>query len=413
MGSYTVVINSAYLVTASQDFSLIVTGGALVFLSHEASAPNTVDYNPNNCGKRERNVVLTAMDHGGDGWGAGNFFEIRETSKHKSLIFSDTLTADAGQQFRKTIPLCLPTGKSYSVALVGNGTNSDEMGLDISPCNTYLSKFLTSSTFSISSASSLYCGECAGQFDLELTLGGSLFGVPYGWKQETHYSLWNPDSGSRFVGTLVTGMFALRHHCLPSGTWYLEFSDAAVDDDGFLDDDYLAYLAGTNEYFMTASNGASDVSIIAGERVTLSVTGASASMSTGQAGPTSSPTYSSSPTLIPTEAPTLETNPPSPTVEPTKKPKGKPKDPPSPKPKDPPTTPAPTIEATPKPTKEPKGKPKDLNPTVRPSMESFPTTSTNAPTPSVTPTPKKGKPNLKPKTPKDPKSFFSHVAGGR
>jgi hypothetical protein len=408
MGSYTVVINSAYLVTASQDFSLIVTGGALVFLSHEASAPNTVDYNPNNCGKRERNVVLTAMDHGGDGWGAGNFFEIRETSKHKSLIFSDTLTADAGQQFRKTIPLCLPTGKSYSVALVGNGTNSDEMGLDISPCNTYLSKFLTSSTFSISSASSLYCGECAGQFDLELTLGGSLFGVPYGWKQETHYSLWNPDSGSRFVGTLVTGMFALRHHCLPSGTWYLEFSDAAVDDDGFLDDDYLASLAGTKEYFMTASNGVSDVSIIAGERVTLLVTGASASMSTGQAGPTSSPTRSSSPTPEPTKGPKGKPkDPPSPTLKSTPKPTKEPKG----KPKDPPTTSSPTIEATPKPTKDPKGKPKDLNPTARPTMvHNLPTLApTRPPTPSVTPSPK-GKPNPKPK---NSKSFFSHIGGGR
>jgi hypothetical protein len=392
-------------VTSSQDFSLIVTGGALAFSSHVASAANTVDYNPNGCGVDERNVVLTVTDRGGDGWGAENSFEIRD-STDSSLVFSGTLLADAGQQFRKTIPLCLPSGKSYSVALIGNGDNSDEMGLDISPCNTYLSKHLTSSTFSISSASSLYCGGCPGEFDFEVTLYGSIYGVPYGWKQETHYSLWNPDSDSHFVGTLVTGMVDLRHHCLASGTWYLEFSDVAEDDDGLIDDDYLAYYAGTREYFMVASNGVSDVTIRSGERVTLSVTGASASMSTGAAGPTLSPTISVSPTFSPTTKPTKEPKPkgkpknppttPTPTLDATPKPTKEPK--PKGKPKNPPTTPTPTLDATPKPTKEPKpkGKPKDLTPTVRPSMK-LP----------------KGKPKGEPKMPKDPKSFLSHIGGRR
>jgi hypothetical protein len=447
MGSYTVVITSAYLTTTSQPFSLIVTGGDLGFSSHDASAANTIDYNPNNCGTNERYVVLTATDHGGNGWGAGNSFEVRDTSDN-SLVLSDTLTSNAGEQFRKTIPLCLPTGKTYSVALITNGANSTEMGLDVSPCNTYLSKYLTSSTFSISTDSSLYCGECGSEFKFKMILGGSFYGVPYGWIKESHYSLWNPTSGSRFAGTLVTGMYGVRYYCLPSGTWYLEYSDIPDNDDGFITDDFWAGRLGVEEYSITVSNGVTQKKIVSGQRATLSVSGTSASISKGNAAPTSSPTRSTSPTLTPTvtptKGPTVQPTNNAPTSDPTVAPSSAPTTEPSvapsrqptpaPPTSDPtfapssapsvdptfapssdptllptmspslePTTPFPTVELTLPPTKQPKGKqpkpPKNPPnpPTARPSMEPLPTES-----PTVSPTTPTVSPTLAPTRPPTP-----------
>lgn len=364
-------MTSSYLVTSSQAFSLVTTGGSLSFTSHEATAPNTVDYNPNGCSNDERYIVLTALDHGGDGWGSGNSFEIRDSSDN-SLVQSGTLSSAANQQFRKTVPLCLPAGKSYVVSLITGGTNANEMGFEISPCNVYLSRYVTTGTFSISTATSSYCGQCSGQFQAQIQLGGSFYGVPYGWHKDSHYSLWNPSSAVSYAGTLVTGMYGTRKYCLTSGTWYLEFSDIPNNDDGQIDDPTMASYFGVEEYYMIASNGVTQKKMSPTQRVTLSVSGTSASLSLGNAAPTMRPTYSVSPTRRPTLTPTAKV----PTISPTSSsPTLNPTFPPSKQPTPSPPTSVPTLKPTPTPSR---------NPTLKPSRPPTPIPPTSNPTLSPT-----------------------------
>jgi hypothetical protein len=390
-------VTSAYLITPSQDFSLIVTGGMLSFFSHDASVPITVAYNPLNCSDEERYVVLTALDHGGDGWGTGNSFELRDTFDN-SLVMSGTLTNEDGQQFRKRIPLCLPAGTTYSVSLIQGGLNTDEMGLEVSPCNAYLSKYLSSSTFSITSAASSYCGDCGSQFKLQVSLLGSFYGIPYGWNKNTHYSVWNSVNGNSYQGTLVTGMYGLHYYCLSSGTWLVEFSDVPTTDDGEITDDYMAKHFGVEEYEMIVSTSTVDKTITPGMRATVSVSGTSASISVGNAGPTSSPTLATPshvPTLRPTSVgpiplptiigPTRQPTPKPSTIAPTTSTSARPTSPPTRQPSNQPTRPPsnqPTRPPSITPTKQPT-RPPSITPTKQPTRP-----PSNQPTrpPSITPT---------------------------
>lgn len=306
IGEYSVIVSSSFLITTSQNFSMIITGGALTFDAHDSSVPNTIDYNPYNCRANETYVQLTALDRGGDGWGDGNFFELREETGE--TIINGTLTNEAGQQFRKNIPLCLSSGRNYSLYLLTTGAGSEEMGLEVSPCNTFLSKYLTSASFSIPSQDSLLsCGQCPNQFQFQIRLLGSFYGVPYGWRLGSHYSLWSPEATISHQGTLVTGIFGLHSYCLPSGTWYLEFHNVPIDDDGFIANEFLARIFGVEEYRMVVSDGVTERVMSVGQRTTLLVTGTSASMSIGSAGPTSSPTVP--PSLSPSSNPSISLNP--------------------------------------------------------------------------------------------------------
>lgn len=308
LGQYSVIVTSSYLVTQKQNFSLIVTGGNISFISHDASVPSTLvsSYNPYNCHEDERYVVLTALDHGGNGWGTGNSYEIRDISDN-TLVNSGTLSNKAGEQSRKIIPLCLQSDRNYSISLITNGTStdsdSDEMGLEISPCNIFLSKYMTSSIFTISSTTmSSYCGDCENKFKLQILLSGSFYGVPYGWNQPSHYILWNSvNSNMIYSGTLITGMYSLHSYCLTSEIWYLEFSDVPSNDDGFITNSNIAQRFGVEEYLMTVTDGINEVSISPGQRTTIIVNGTSATLSIGSVAPTSSPTFA--PTRSPSVSP--------------------------------------------------------------------------------------------------------------
>jgi hypothetical protein len=319
-GQYEIVVTSAYLVSSTQSFSVIVTGGILNFVSHTTSAVGTVSVDPNDCSESQRKVMLTALDHGGDGWGAGNSVQI--TNSANVVVFSATLTGGAGDDFQKEFAVCLAVGDDYTVTLLMTGSKSDEMGVEISPCHIYLSRYLTSSTFSITATAGTFCGDCSGKYLLNLLLSGSLVGVPYGWNGNTHYALQKtPDNSVVYEGTLVTGILRRHLYCLSSGTWRLEFREVPLTDD-FFDDDQMAGYFGVEEYEMILSNGGGGGRTLSvGRLATIVVSGTTASISIGFPSPTRIPTRS--PTVIPTtmpgsspsKAPTR-----SPSTQPTRKP---------------------------------------------------------------------------------------------
>jgi hypothetical protein len=313
-------VTSSYLVTSTQSVSLIVTGGMLNFVSHTTSTAGTVSVDPNGCSESQRKVMLTALDHGGDGWGAGNSVQI--TNSAGSVVFSATLTGAAGDDFQREMAVCLTVGDDYTVSLVMTGSLAEEMGVEISPCSVYLSKYSTSATFFISSATNTFCGDCSGKYPLNLLLSGSLVGVPYGWNGNTHYALQQtaPDTSVIYQGTLVTGILRRHLYCLSSGTWTVELRDVPLTDD-FFDDAQMAGYFGVEEYEMTLSNGGSGGKTLAsGQLATVVVSGTTASISVGFPSPSRFPTRSPSvrPTTKPsTGAPTRAPLSTAPTRDPT------------------------------------------------------------------------------------------------
>jgi hypothetical protein len=229
---------AAYLTTTSQSFSLIIGSAGLTYSSQSTSSSYTV------CGTNQELVKMTAMDHDGDGWDTGDSYLVQKSGV---TITSGTMSGAVGNDFLKQTSMCLDYG-DYTVQLIraaGSGdSDSNEIGFEIDN-RVYLSDRQTTGTFSVPAAI------CANP-TLDLTLVGSLLGVPYGWNGETHYELEQTKGGNgEYEGTLVTGMVRDQSYCLSDGTWELTLNDLPKNDD-FLDD-YIGSYYGSEEYYLSAS----------------------------------------------------------------------------------------------------------------------------------------------------------------
>jgi hypothetical protein len=250
-GSYKVRVTAgSYLYGSSQSFSLIISGGNLTFTSDVMATTNA--YNPLDCATNQRLVRMTAMDRQANGWTSGAKYRITGNS----ASIEGTMSGSDKEDFITTRSMCLEVG-SYSVSLLNPSSPTDfsEMAFEVDTCNVYLSEYQTSSSFSIGSSTSSYCGTCP-TYQISLLLAGSFYGVPYGWSGNSHYVLKQTKGGdATHSGTLATGMLREHRYCLDSGTYSLYFRGVPTSDD-FLDDDYLANYVGKEEYTIYVSDSA-------------------------------------------------------------------------------------------------------------------------------------------------------------
>jgi hypothetical protein len=241
-GVYTVVVTShTFTESDTQAVSVVITSPGVVSSRSEGTVQSAD--NQLSCGVGYSMITLTLMDRGGDGWGTGNSYAIYDSTG--LVVQSGTMTSAIPGDVLSYESFCLQHSV-FSVRLIQNGENSDEMGLEIDSCAVYLSEFNRDGVLNIGVTG---CNTCSG-FEMDVVLVGSLYGVPYGWAQGSVYTV----SGSNVnygTGTLVTGVFNTHTVCVTPGalsatTYTLLLSGVPSTDDqtAFFDDDYMANLFG-------------------------------------------------------------------------------------------------------------------------------------------------------------------------
>ncbi len=155
--------------TNSQNFSLVVSAGDMTFVSH--SLNDITAYNPASCAINQQFVQMTLLDNGGNGWGTGNSYSIVDLSTGV-IIQSGTMSSAIPSDLMVMKSFCLDIGE-YNVNLIRLGPGSNEMGLEISQCDLYLSQYQSSGSLSITSNRT--CNTCT-HYPLIMTLVGSLYG---------------------------------------------------------------------------------------------------------------------------------------------------------------------------------------------------------------------------------------------
>jgi hypothetical protein len=121
-----------------------------------------------------------------------------------------------------------------------------------------------------------YCGQCS-DYNVLLTMTGSFFGVPYGWRGDTHYHVSQRDGEVEYEGVLATGMIREHYYCLTTGTYEISLDDVPADDDGWLDDQYESYAkyVGVQEYELHITDSENSVTINPKTYAVLTVDGSS------------------------------------------------------------------------------------------------------------------------------------------
>jgi hypothetical protein len=229
VGTYEISVSTgSYLVNDVQSFSLIIGSYGLTFISKVSFPFDTF------CGTNQHLVHMTTMDHGGDGWEAGNSYVI---TKDGVTVASGTMSGSVGDDFLKQSSMCMASG-TYEVKF--EGSNFDEMGFDIAN-QVYLSQFDKTGTFFVPPPN---CGMAT----ISLLLSGSSYGVPYGWNGQTHYKL-KSKNGKAYSGSLVTGITREHTFCIPDGEYVLTLDDVPNDDD-FYPQNVDPLTVGVEEYFI-------------------------------------------------------------------------------------------------------------------------------------------------------------------
>ena len=266
------VTSGEYLFGGSQAFSLIVTGGDLTFVSDGVASSGS--YDPLGCSSGERLVRVTAMDREADGWGTSQSYRVANSDE--TVVRTGSMSGADKNDFMTSESWCLPTG-SYTAELVNSmdASNFDEMAFEIETCKVYLSQYQPSGQFTIDTSSSNYCGSCPG-YEISLLLAGSFYGVPYGWTDNTHYSITQTEGGDDvMMGTLATGMLREHKYCLGDGVYVIQFNDVPTTDDA-LDDDFLANYFGHEEYTIyLADSSGNSASLYPGRTATVTISGGS------------------------------------------------------------------------------------------------------------------------------------------
>lgn len=183
LGTYTVKLKAYTLSeSSSQKVSLVITSqgsvSTVVSTPKSFTNPSTsgTDKGILGCSTGERELWVTKLDSGADGWGSGNFYSLVDKSSKK--VCSKTSMPYNGSyksNVYESEGFCVAKGMAYAVSLQGSGSSASkkEMALNIDDCDLYLSRFQTSGNISI--ASDYTCNKCSAS-DLNLVLWGSTFG---------------------------------------------------------------------------------------------------------------------------------------------------------------------------------------------------------------------------------------------
>mmetsp|Transcript_6383 Transcript_6383/g.9629 ORF Transcript_6383/g.9629 Transcript_6383/m.9629 type:complete len:560 (-) Transcript_6383:78-1757(-) len=247
-GVYVITATAKVFPNGEAQLATVIITSADGTVSNRVVTPVDMDsaYNSLDCPSNQQMLTVRKMDRGADGWGEGNLYTILDTDMN--VVANGTMSSSVPGDVIGYDVFCLDQG-SYNVQLVMGGDDSDEMGVDIPQCGIYLSEYQTSAYMDLSSASA--CNVCAG-YELDLMLGGSIYGVPYGWKGDSQYSLetyaLDTDAIELWEGTLVTGITAEHKICITTDSTYELMLTGVPGDDDFFDDDYMGQLFGVEEY---------------------------------------------------------------------------------------------------------------------------------------------------------------------
>ena len=265
-GTYTVVLTakdimfvSGFADSASQKVSVVITSVGSVSGPSSGVISSTLANYPLGCASGESQVVLFKVDHGTNGWGSSNTYKIVRTSDSVEVKTGTLSSATKGNLYEKET-FCLPDN-TYTVQLVLDGSNTNQVGLSIHACDVFLDDKLTTDSFTVSSNT---CGACS-ENTLNLGLKGSEYGIPYGWTGDSSYVIESNGAGVDIVGTLQVGIYDLRGFCLPDGLYNVTFSGIPEEDDyGLNYGGYRGYY-GIQEYEMSFTCGSDDVTLRAFE----------------------------------------------------------------------------------------------------------------------------------------------------
>lgn len=233
-GNYLVVLKSKlFTEVVSQPVSLIITSGG--YVQSKVTSVTSSSYSSNEivCSSGQQMVTINLFDHGGNGWGSGNSFVIQNEDQTTTYL-TFTMNGDVGQDSYKETSFCLNEGVKYVAKFIQNGSNKKDMGVTIPQCAVYLSSYHTQDI--IDMTTSAKCNSCpSNKFLLKAVLYGPTGGIPYGWKDDSKYSLFQQiDENTTLVtssGTLPTGIMSSRAFCLATGIYYLEFDNVPTNDD--------------------------------------------------------------------------------------------------------------------------------------------------------------------------------------
>lgn len=252
LGDYTVTIRSkVFTETVSQPVSLIITSAGNVHNKVISVTSTTYASNEISCSTGQQMVTINLYDNGGNGWGSGNSFVIQDLSL-TTTYYTGTMNGDVGKDSSKEESICLTEGTQYTAKLIQNGSNKKDMGVVIQQCGIYLSSNHLQNVIDLTTSSE--CNLCTNtQFSLQSTLYGPTHAIPYGWKQDSTYSLFQKidvnTTNVIAIGTLTTGVISGRKFCLDPGTYYLEFDDVPANDDI-----YFMGTVGISTYRVEISN---------------------------------------------------------------------------------------------------------------------------------------------------------------
>jgi hypothetical protein len=265
VGIYTVeVLGKNFWESPTQAVSLVITSGGSVGPALTASVSQSEAYGQMTCGANEVMLALRKMDSEGDGWGEMSF-NLKQVSDGAAVL-SGTMSDEIPNDILAMEYVCVTKEVDYYIEM----TNLYDAGwgLEIDQCGIYMSDSANSTQY-FTFNSDGDCNVCA-DYSLSLTLVGSLYGIPYGWKDHSMYLLQSDsDDGSVSVaGTLATGMTDEHTYCLPVGVFTLKFDSVPKSDDA-LDDDYLANYFGVEEYGILVNN---DKMISASEYAVITIT---------------------------------------------------------------------------------------------------------------------------------------------
>lgn len=256
IGNYTVILKSKlFTEILSQPVSLIITSGGYINKKVISITSSTYSINELSCTTQQQMITVTLQDHGGNGWGNGNSFII-QNEEQTITYYTYLMNGEVGKDSSYEISLCLTDGLKYFIKLIQNGSNKKDMAVIISQCSIYLSSYHIEDIIDLTIP--LTCNTCSNTNQFQLTtllFGPSNGNIPYGWKDDSKYSLFQQIENTNTtltiaIGTLTTGIMSTRLFCLNiPGVYYLEFDNIPMNDDV-----YVSNSAGISSYRIEISN---------------------------------------------------------------------------------------------------------------------------------------------------------------
>lgn len=250
VGTYTVeILGKTFWESPSQAVSVVITSGGSVGSPTTSVVSENEAYYQMTCNSNEVMLSLRKMDSEGDGWGSLTYTVFDNSGG--GTVLSGTMSSAIPNDILSMDHVCVTKEVKYTVEM--SNLNAGGWGLEIDQCGVYMSDSSSGNQeFTFNSVGE--CNVCS-DYSLSLLLVGSLYGIPYGWKDHSMYSLESDsdDVTLSVAGTLATGMTDEHNYCVPEGFYKLRFNSIPESDDA-LDDDYLANYFGVEEYGIVVDN---------------------------------------------------------------------------------------------------------------------------------------------------------------